>query len=178
MVELHVYGFKGVSHDLLASLTVTITTQFAKQFTPIKMHPVRLPVPFDSYDPARSQYKASPFLWVVGTQVPSKGCGLGIVNQDLFTKDLNFIFGVAEKGGHAVVAIPRLCQTLDGNPAEPDLAFQRIRKVAFHELGHVLGLNHCTNLCVMVFANSLEEADQKPDTFCPSCLHKLAALND
>jgi archaemetzincin len=176
MAELHVYGFKGVSHDLLLSLTVTITTEFTKFFSPIKMHPVRLPVPFDAYDPTRSQYKASPFLWVLSTQVGSNGCGLGIVNQDLFTKDLNFVFGVAEKGGNAVVALPRLYQTIDGHPADPDLAFERVRKVSFHELGHVIGLDHCSKHCVMVFSNSLEEADQKPDTFCPGCQQKLATL--
>lgn len=141
------------------------------------MHPIRLPVPFDSYDPTRQQYKASPFLWVVSTQVTSKDCGLGFVNQDLYTKELNFVFGVAEKGGNAVVAIPRLCESIDGNPADEDLAFKRIRKIAFHELGHVLGLDHCDKECVMVFSNCLEDTDQKPDTFCPSCQQQLAALN-
>ncbi|MFX1475467.1 MAG: archaemetzincin family Zn-dependent metalloprotease [Promethearchaeota archaeon] len=177
MVELHVYGFKGISQDLLLSLTVTITARFSKFFSPIKMHPIRLPVPFDAYDSARQQYRASPFLRVVSTQVSSKACGLGIVNQDLYTRDLNFIFGVAEKGGNAVVAIPRLCQSTDENPADEDLVFTRIKKVSFHELGHVLGLGHCNNHCVMVFSNCLEDTDQKPDTFCPSCEAKLAALS-
>lgn len=176
MIELHIYGFKGVSHDLLLSLTVEITTSFIKFFSPVKMHPARLPVPFDSYDPTRSQYKAAPFLWVVSTQVTSKSCGLGLVNQDLFVKELNFVFGVAEKGGNAVVAIPRLYQSNDGKPADPDIAFERIRKVSFHELGHVLGLDHCSNECVMVFSNCLDDTDQKPDSFCPSCQQKLIAL--
>ncbi len=173
MTRLHVYGFKGVSTDLLLELTMTITSRFSQFFSPVKMHPVRLPVPFDSYDPVRSQYKASPFLWVISTQIAAQCCGLGIVNQDLYTKELNFIFGVAEKGGNAVVAIPRLCQ----KPTSSDLAFERIKKVTFHELGHVLGLDHCDNDCVMVFSNSLEECDQKPETFCSSCQQRLAAVN-
>ncbi len=177
MIELHVFGFKGISHNLLESLTIDITKRLPEFFSPVKMHPIRLPVPFDSYDPTRLQYKASPFLWILSTQVTPKSCGLGLVDLDLFTKDLNFIFGVAQKGGNAVVAIPRLCQSTDGKPAEPALVFQRITKIAFHELGHVLGLDHCNNECVMVFSNCLEDTDQKPDTFCPSCQQKLTARN-
>ena len=43
-----------------------------------------------------------------------------------------------------------------------------------HELGHMLGMKHCTYFsCVMNGSNSLPETDAQPAALCPVCLHKL-----
>ncbi|MFX1263344.1 MAG: archemetzincin, partial [Promethearchaeota archaeon] len=95
---------------------------------------------------------------------------LGLVDLDLFVPDLNFIFGTAQFGGNAIVALPRLRQSFYGLPDDDSVFFQRTVKEVFHELGHVLGLRHCTNHCVMQFSNSLSDTDRKPDSFCQRCL--------
>ncbi|MFX1417183.1 MAG: hypothetical protein ACFFC0_10250 [Promethearchaeota archaeon] len=40
-------------------------------------------------------------------------------------------------------------------------------------MGHVLGLRHCANYCVMQFSNSLADTDDKPESFCTDCRRKL-----
>ncbi len=70
---------------------------------------------------------------------------------------MNFVFGVAHPGKAAVLSTHRL-DSLD-----------LINKEAIHETGHVLGLQHCNNECVMQFSNSLYEAKAKPATLCERC---------
>jgi len=48
-----------------------------------------------------------------------------------------------------------------------------IEKEVIHELGHIFGLPHCKNKCVMQFSNSLAEAMEKPSHFCQECIKKL-----
>ena len=94
---------------------------------------------------------------------------LGVVDVDLYTPGLNFVFGQAQMGGPAaVIALPRLRQGFYGLPDDEALFHQRAVKEAVHELGH------CRNpRCVMSFSNSLHDVDRKERDFCPSCRLKL-----
>jgi archaemetzincin len=47
---------------------------------------------------------------------------------------------------------------------------------AIHEIGHVLGLNHCSNRCVMQYSNSLWEAQNKPSFLCESCKRRIGII--
>lgn len=78
------------------------------------------------------------------------------------------VMGLANKigGQEAVVSLYRL--------ADKDL---RLRKVAVHEMGHLIGLHHCTgpenNRCVMRDAKgSGATVDRGSLTFCEACLQK------
>lgn len=100
---------------------------------------------------------------------------LGVVDRDLFVPGLNFIFGLAQKGGPALIALPRLRPEFWGQPADQKLLLQRAIKEAIHELGHTYRLDHCADpLCVMHFSNTLQETDRKSDRFCP--LHEERLL--
>jgi archaemetzincin len=44
-----------------------------------------------------------------------------------------------------------------------------VAKECVHEAGHVLGMDHCKNNCVMRFSNSIEDAENKPDVLCARC---------
>ncbi|ODS39259.1 MAG: hypothetical protein A7316_05990 [Candidatus Altiarchaeales archaeon WOR_SM1_86-2] len=74
---------------------------------------------------------------------------------------MNFIFGIASYGRGAVVSIFRLD------------SLKLIENECIHEVGHVLGLGHCMDYCVMRFSNSLYEAKQKPGYLCEKCKRKL-----
>ncbi|TFG04328.1 hypothetical protein EU538_12475 [Candidatus Thorarchaeota archaeon] len=99
---------------------------------------------------------------------------LGVFPKDLFVPSLNFVFGVAQRGHNAVIATARLSSEFYGMRSDDELLFERAAKEAVHELGHVFGLDHCSNVCVMRFSNSLPETDTKPATFCDACVSELS----
>lgn len=51
-----------------------------------------------------------------------------------------------------------------------------IRKEAIHEIGHILGLTHCKEPCVMAYSNSLPEVMRKSDELCEKCRRRLRKL--
>jgi len=53
---------------------------------------------------------------------------------------------------------------------------ERLDKIVLHEIGHNLGLDHCTNdpQCMMNAANgSIKEVDQERIWFCDKCRKTL-----
>jgi archaemetzincin len=173
VAELRLYGFQNTPANVLAKLKAHLANQVHTLFAPISVETTPLPTPAKAYESTRDQYRAAPFLAALGAQVPSGVHGLALVNLDLFVPQLNFIFGVAQPNRHALVALPRLSPTFYGLSDKPPLYLQRVNKEALHELGHVLGLDHCTNYCVMRFSNTLADTDEKPDTYCSACHGRL-----
>lgn len=167
--SLQVFGYEGTSQELLARLIEENRDRLLLHFTKISIESRNLPVPEGAYARRRQQYKAQPFLEMLESHISHSTHALGLVDLDLFVPELNFIFGIAQYGGNALVTLPRLRNSFYGLPDDADLFFQRTVKEVFHELGHVLGLRHCTNHCVMQFSNSLSDTDNKPDTYCISC---------
>jgi archaemetzincin len=106
---------------------------------------------------------------------------LGIVDEDLFSGNLNFVFGIAQtpkftkfdKVLGCLISLVRLKQDFYGGDSNPKLFRERALKEAIHELGHTFGLEHCHNVCVMRFSNSLPETDDKPSRFCKNCREQL-----
>jgi archaemetzincin len=100
---------------------------------------------------------------------------LAMTAHDLWPgKGWNFVFGqasVSERVG--VWSLARY-----GDPAESEdayrLALERTIKVALHETGHMVGIQHCTAYnCGMNGSNNLPETDRSPVEFCPECQAKL-----
>jgi len=136
-----------------------------------------LPKPEYACNRERNQYYADLILekleqgdWKEGEKM------LGIVDMDLYTPGLNFVFGEASLNGKvAIIALPRLRQGFYGLPDDKDLYYERVLKEAVHELGHTFGLSHCKNKrCVMYFSNSLYDTDRKGKEFCKDCRKKLS----
>ena len=124
------------------------------------------------YDPARRQYNGTDLLkQVAALFVPDSEKILGIFNVDLFIPILTFIFGQAFLGGGAGIAsVYRLNNEFYGMKMDSGLLLDRFRKEVIHELGHTLGLIHCTNqICVMRSSTYVEDIDQKTRHLCLSC---------
>ncbi len=84
-----------------------------------------------------------------------------IVNDDLYVPVMDFIFGLATQFSGAIVSFYRL------NSLEMKI------KESIHELGHILGLEHCINFCVMQYSTKLTEAINKPSYLCTECENKI-----
>ncbi len=118
------------------------------------------------------QINAESLLRELEARLVSSGCGivLGLTSIDIYVPGMNFVFGLASKQG-AVISVFRL-QSLD-----PLTHRSRVLKEVMHEVGHVLGLEHCPHsLCVMHFSNSLAHTDKKGTEFCHECAARLEAL--
>ncbi|HEC82244.1 MAG TPA: peptidase [Thermoplasmatales archaeon] len=117
----------------------------------------------EAYDFQRRQYNADVLL----KHLLRKKVGdvvLWVVGEDLYVSGMNFVFGYAMYYKGAVLSVFRLS------------SLELIGKEAVHEVGHVLGLGHCSNRCVMRFSNTLWEAKLKPLHLCESCKQKIFSL--
>ena len=109
-----------------------------------------------AYNVKRGQYDATHLLNYL---IRNRGgdIALWVVDEDIYCEGMNFVFGLASFRRGAILSRFRLN------------SIELIEKETIHEIGHVLGLNHCPNQCVMHFSNSLLEAMEKPSELCESC---------
>ena len=113
-----------------------------------------------AYSSERDQYNADILLPYL-LKIKKIDTALWVIQKDLYCRGMNFIFGYALSHGGAILSIYRLSSN------------ELIEKEAIHEVGHVLGLQHCSNRCVMQFSNTLWEAKMKPSYLCESCKRKI-----
>jgi archaemetzincin len=118
--------------------------------------------------------------YVLDTLLPPRLPRDGVAMLALTTSDLwpgegwNFVFGQASlRKRVGVWSIYR-----NGDPsageAERKQCFLRTIKTASHELGHMLGIQHCTAYeCAMNGSNHQAESDSRPLAFCPECSGKI-----
>ena len=137
-----------------------------------------LPVPSETFDKSRGQYRSDIILshiHIYAEKAKMFNRVLGIANVDIFVPELNFVFGEAEcPGKAALVSLFRLKPEFYGKTQNVELLAERATKEAVHELGHTMGLAHCSNpFCVMYFSNSIFETDRKQSLFCNKCQTKI-----
>jgi len=99
-----------------------------------------------------------------------------VVHQDLFNNGNSFVFGLARQSvGAAVVSTARLSNEYYGRDGNDDDLIDRITKEGAHEVGHLLGLDHCHDReCVMFKPDTLDELDRKKKVLCTRCSEQLA----
>jgi archaemetzincin len=75
-----------------------------------------------------------------------------------------------------VVSTARLSNEYYGRDLNDDDLIDRITKEGTHEVGHLLGLEHCSDQeCIMFKPDTLDELDRKKKMFCITCREDLAA---
>ncbi len=130
-------------------------------------------IPKDAYNRRRNQYHSSKILEKISIYAKKSGadCTLGVTDVDLYVPQLNFVFGEAQCPGNvAIISLHRLKPEFYGQPPNRTLFLKRSVKEAVHEVGHTLGLGHCSNpSCVMFFSNSILDTDRKSLNFCERC---------
>lgn len=133
-----------------------------------------------AYDTLRGQYHSTAILKRIRkTPAAESWRLLGVTEADLFIPILTFVFGEAQLGPGdapaAVVSTHRLRQEFYGLPPDSATLADRLLKESLHEVGHTLGLHHCTDYgCVMSSSPAVENIDLKAARFCDSCATLLA----
>ncbi len=134
-----------------------------------------LSLPDGAFDRSRCQYLSDSLLDLLRQHPHKAEHLLGVTEADIFTHNLNFLFGQADGTNRvALVSLNRLRDEYSNTPGGEKQLRERMLKEAVHELGHTLGLDHCEDAgCVMHFSNSLADTDIKGSYFCGRCRPKL-----
>ena len=142
----------------------------------IKRAEVR-PLPPFAYYPPRKRYRAEKLLNYLGRIAPPDAFFvLGLTGVDISTTKGRIadwgIMGLATIDGHVAVMSMFRCRR---GSRSVDHAQERLAKVAVHEVGHNLGLEHCpTRGCLMEDARGTNTTTDREYTLCPRCRRLLA----
>ena len=137
------------------------------------------PVPKQAFDKKRNQFNSRIILSELGVFAAKKveyHRVLGVVDADIFTSGLNYVFGEAYVSGTAaLISLWRLKPEFYHENTGQAIFVLRALKEAVHELGHTLGLQHCPHsFCVMHFSNSIFDTDKKQSLLCDQCYLQAA----
>ena len=123
-----------------------------------------------AYMPVRRQYDASKILDALSRETDGAPLKLGLTQSDLSIPILTYVYGESQLGGNAaVISLHRLFDS------DRRVIYNRAAKIGIHEVGHLLGLEHCWHTaCLMRFSKQLEQLDRLPLHFCSACEYEIA----
>lgn len=141
----------------------------------VKMLP-RAKLPKRAYYKPRRRYRAEKLLTFLERKMPKDGWRiLGLTGVDISTTKGRYkdwgILGLATLDGSACVISAFRCRKKARNAAHARI---RLAKVAVHEIGHNLGLEHCPKVgCLMEDAKGKVATCDREYDICPKCRTKL-----
>ena len=153
----------------MGRMDMTILSVIAANFQVIlglntRIQPIQ-PEPDYAFLARRGQYEAGKIINALSAIPEGAPFRLGVVNVDIYTPILTFVFGESQLGGKA--AVISLFRIQNKNK---EMTYNRTAKIAIHEIGHLLGIIHCQTMdCLMRFSNSPEKLDDLPLRFCQAC---------
>jgi len=112
---------------------------------------------------------------LVARRAPDARFEVALSAFDLYPAEhWNFVFGQAlPTQGVGVWSMARYGDA-DASPVDEAMVLARTLRTSSHEIGHLLGLAHCTTWrCLMNGSNSLPELDLRPLALCPACTAKV-----
>jgi archaemetzincin len=195
--KINILVLSVIGRSILRYLQKNLASIFNNNI-PISKHVI---VPASFYKIEKNQYDGRKLLGFLAenlTLKEAKDINLAIFDRDLFTGNLDHVFGLATPFPRiCVISIIRLhphfekdyfqeglkkrkmgkfplsVRKLTGK--ERTLYHERILKESLHGIGHTLGLVHCSNvLCIMSPSNLLDDIDNKGTGFCGSCTQSIS----
>ncbi len=166
----------------IAPSGAALASDVAKYLSRLLRLPIRLRMPQPSVPllelPGRDQADADHLLEALEALDGRRGHVIvGLTGRDIGHPIFTHFFGRARHDGRAVlVSAARLDPAFYGLPEDRGLTIRRVAREVLHELGHVGGLGHCRDwACVMRFAATVEDLDNRGTTWCLRCLAALPA---
>ncbi len=128
--------------------------------------------PEDAFIATRYQFDAVKVVGALSREKDGARFKMGVIQRDLCVPILTYVYGESQLGGHAaVISFHRL------HHIDQQVFYERGAKIAIHEAGHLLGLEHCREPgCLMRFSKQLDQLDLLPMRFCPACEYEIARL--
>ncbi len=156
--------------DPLALSVVAANLQAVVGLT-TRIRPVR-PHPEEAFIATRYQFDAVKVVGALGHEKDGALFRMGVIQRDLCVPILTYVYGESQLGGQAaVISFHRL------HHIDRQVTYERGAKIAIHEAGHLLGLEHCRELgCLMRFSKQLDQLDLLPMRFCSACEYEIARL--
>jgi len=136
----------------------------------------RIALPKTTFYPPRQRYRAEKLLDFLAPRLPDDGLRiLGLTSADISTTKGDVqdwgILGLGTIDGSACVISSFRCQR---RVSEPGQAVIRLGKVAVHEIGHTLGLQHCPTVgCLMEDAEGKVATCDREYDLCLDCRARL-----
>ncbi len=134
-------------------------------------------IPEEAFQRHRCQYDAGLVLkYLARFSFPPYMHILAITDVDLCTPIHTFVYGEAELGlTRAIFSDFRLKHLENGAMATKDIYYERLAKVALHEVAHTFSLYHCESpKCLMRFSYGLSHLDELDILFCERCSFALS----
>ncbi len=133
------------------------------------------PLPKEAFYPTRSRYRADRLLPILATNQKFDKI-IGITGVDISTtkppnKDWG-VFGLGQMPGKSCVVSDFRLQKKGAVSST-----ERLSRVAIHEIGHTLGLDHCpTPKCTMSDAKGAMKTVDEETGFCALCRRRVKTI--
>ncbi len=168
-----------------ATPKLTVLASFVRAFfgLPVKLLPATSLKALGLRAPSPARLAAKRLRRRLAAKIPVDAAALlALTDVDLTSDSVGSVFGEASarlRVGVASVARLHLGFYVYGAPSNKKVVLRRSLTLLAHEIGHLLGIEHCTAYrCVMNGVASLRELDNLPAHVCPHDLRKLVLTSE
>jgi archaemetzincin len=176
-MDIQIFWDQGAPQGLEIPVARTIT-----QVLDIPVQVFTNPLLYNGFSINRQQFDATAILSCIDTYKRRNNIEsplLLVINDDIFRPTSRYIFGLARpRTGSAVISSARLKNEFWDLTSDDKALCDRIITEGSHEIGHLLGLEHCADeRCVMANPRCLDDLDHKKTWLCDDCKFRLRNLH-